>query len=102
VRQAAALRAAPGAGQDATPSPRATPVRRRALYLASARRDNGTVVTFDHAGRTVEQFYPTTEAKGADTAYDPLKQIVEVKDDQGNLTKVAYDHLGKGDGGIKL
>jgi len=27
--------------------------------------------------------------------YDPLKQIVEVKDHQGNLTKVSYDNFGR-------
>ncbi|HEX7888790.1 MAG TPA: SpvB/TcaC N-terminal domain-containing protein, partial [Ramlibacter sp.] len=27
--------------------------------------------------------------------YDPLKQIVEVKDDRGNLTQASYDNLGR-------
>ncbi|MEK7991226.1 MAG: SpvB/TcaC N-terminal domain-containing protein, partial [Thiotrichaceae bacterium] len=28
-------------------------------------------------------------------AYDPLKQIIEVKDDQNNLTEVGYDNFGR-------
>src|SRR5262249_48171735 len=28
-------------------------------------------------------------------AYDPMKQLVQVKDDKGNLTKLGYDNLGR-------
>jgi len=67
----AALRCFYEAEQGAA-TPRASVRRRPKLYLASSRRSDGSVIT-----------------------YDPLKQIIEVKDDKHNLTQVAYDHLGR-------
>jgi RHS repeat-associated protein len=189
MNQALPLRREERAGQDAAAVRCSTAAcRKPKLYLASSRRDDGTVVAFDHVGRTVSQYYPVTEPKGANTsfnpafdaivpttmvydlrdrvtrttlpdlgvttldyafgpdrsgtlqfetlvkdanvnankpgaikstyrdvgqqivavkeklgatdlwtsyAYDPLKQIVEVKDDQGNLTQAVYDNLGR-------
>src|SRR4030066_169875 len=53
-------------------APAAIAARRRpALYLASHRRPDGAVAIFDHVGRTVSQYYPVTEPKGANTAFNP-------------------------------
>src|SRR3990170_1773861 len=67
----AALRCFYEAEQGAA-TPRASVRRRPKLYLASSRRSDGSVIT-----------------------YDPLKQIIEVKDDKHNPPRVAYDHLGR-------
>ena len=63
-------------------------LRRPALYLASVRHADGRVVTLatpDVLRTCANDSY----------VYDPLKQIVQVKDDRGNLTTVKYDHLGR-------
>src|SRR4030067_62222 len=81
--------------------------RRPTLYLASLRRDDGSVLTLDANGKVKKThrdvrnlITSVAEFNQGSTlwtsyAYDPLKQIVTVVDDKNNTTRVAYDHLGR-------
>ena len=56
--------------------------------------------TYRNLRELITSVWETNKKGGQDTlwtsyAYDPLKQIVEVKDDRNNLTRVAYDNLGR-------
>ena len=44
---------------------------------------------------TTTQQYNGTEVIETSYRYDPMKQIIEVKDDKGNITTAAYDNLGR-------
>src|SRR3990170_3953352 len=81
--------------------------RRPTLYLASLRRDDGSVLTLDANGKVKKThrdvrnlITSVAEFNQGSTlwtsyAYDPLKQIVQVIDDKNNTTTVTYDHLGR-------
>ena len=71
---------------QAEPAPVHLSPRRAKLYLASVRSADGSVATFDP---------PYNLSACASYAYDPLKQITQVNDDQNNLTRIRYDHLGR-------
>src|SRR3990170_7942457 len=93
----------------AAPNAAASPRRRPALHLASARRADGRVVTFDASGQQVSDtdglkrvlqtkkhaaIHVSPDTTPANS-HDPLKQIVTVVDDKNHTTRVAYDHLGR-------
>src|SRR4030067_424107 len=93
----------------AAPTAAAPPRRRPALPLASARRADGRVVTFDASGQQVSDtdglkrvlqtkkhaaIHVSPDTTPANS-HDPLKQIVTVVDDKNPTTRAASDHLGR-------